>query len=368
MLSAEKLIELYRHSQNERVLSVYLDASQTDPAARSAWHTRFRDNVRELRRGLGEGSPEASALEGAVARLSEVLGDGDSFLQGRGWIGFATENEVIYGEGVPVPMPNLVRWEDGIRVAPYLRALKQSRPIVVGITDSRRTRLFRYLDGQFDEFIDLRADQDFGELNEGASSRRPSSSTGVRGATARDKSQTLKEVETARMLEDAAQRLTDEAGAEGTVVLGGVESAVAQLRKALPSGLDTRVAVRPKLSFDLPEKDILTEIEEAASEVSAARQAGLVEHVFDLALSGGSACIGRLETERAIEERRVKTLVVSASLRKLDPDGTDWMVGRSFEGGASAIEVSGNAATRLDDEASGVGALLHYRVEAPSSS
>lgn len=368
MLDARELAALYRGYRDQNVLSVYLDASQTDPALRSAWHTRFRDGLRAVRRDLEAEGGDIDAFDAAADRLTEALGDPEAFLQGRGWVGFATSDETLGTEGVPVPMPNLIRWEPGIRVAPYLRALKHARPIVAVVADSRRARLHRYVDGSFDEVADLHAESDFGDLSESTTSKRAQTGSGVRGTTGKDKSRSLKDVETQRLVERAAQAIAAEAGEEGVIVLGGTGPVVAQIRKAMEGSLATRSTVRPKLSFDLASADLRAEVEAAASEMSKQQQAELLERVFDLALSGGDACLGLDETERAIREGRVRTLVVSDGLRRSNPDHADHLIGSAFEAGAAAVEVAGDPVRRLDEEGEGVAALLHYRIQAADTS
>jgi len=364
MLSVDALNELYRDHRSDSVLSVYLDASQTDPALKSAWFTRFDREVRSVRRDLERHGEDVVAFNRAVERMSAALGDPDTFLHGRGWVGFTTSQELLYHEGVPVPMPNLVRWEPGIRVAPYLRALKQSRPIGAAIVDSRRARLFRFHDGRLEEVLDLHGEPDTGDSRDSLTSKRAETSSGVRGATGKDKAKSAKDTAARRMLDGVAERLMELVGPEGPIVLGGVDSVVNQLRKILPPQAAEYTAVRHRLSFDLGDADIRAEIESAASELSRSRQSDLVENVFDLALSGGAACLGIEDTKRALKNQRVRTLVVSATLRRSEPDEVDWLLGRAFEGGAAAIEVSPESAERLDQEAQGVAALMHYRVGA----
>ena len=361
MLTEPQLIALYRDHLDEPVLSVYLNADQTDPALKSAWHTRFQDAVSDVLREAEADEDVVAAFDAALAHISAALGKPDDFLEGKGWVGFATADRLLYAQSLPVPMPDLIRWEPGIRVAPYLRALKQARPVALAIIDSRRARVLRYQQGDLVEVQDIHADDDFGDLHDSTGSKRAERSTGVRGATGKDRAHALRDIETARLAEEAAKHVAAIAGSEGTVVLGGVEAAVVQLRKALPAQLEERTAVRTKLSFDMPTPGIREVVEAAASELSRTRQVKLLEDVFDLALSRGAACLGRPETERAIVERRVRMLVVSDTLRRAEPDAADHLVGRAFECGASAVEVPRAAYPRLDDEAGGVAALLHYR-------
>ena len=284
MLTSDALVALYRKHRTESVLSVYLDASQTDPANRANWSRWLNDQVRDLRRQLTESGADSRSFDAAHGHIEGALGNPDRFLSGRGWAGFATESELIYAEGLPVPMPNLIRWEAGVRVAPYLRAVKQSTPVPVAIADSRRVRIFCYLGGSLEERYDLHADRDFGDLSDSSGSRRAGRTSGVRGETGKDKAAALLDAQTDRLIADAADRLVELADDQATIVLGGVEPVVARLEKALPA--EALVSIRPGLSFDDSLSDLRAVVEEAASQASRERQSSVVERTLDAARSG----------------------------------------------------------------------------------
>ena len=174
MLSRRKLTELYRALRDELVLSVYVDGEATNPAERRAWRKRLDQGVSRVRRELEEAADgEGQAAFGeALARLDQELGKIDSFVPDRGWVGFATPERTWYASSVPVPMPDLVRWEHGVRVAPYVRALKQQRSVVLALVDSQRARIYHYRDGQLEEADGLEADTFMGDLSEVGSAKR----------------------------------------------------------------------------------------------------------------------------------------------------------------------------------------------------
>ena len=365
MLSDEQFIEHYRRHRDTAVLSVYVDAGQTDPAARSAWHIRLTEELRRLQNEVA--AEQQTDLEAAASRILDALGPPDRFLKGRGWVGFATPDELIFAEGLPVPMPDLVRWERGIRAAPYVRALKQSRAVAAAVLDARRARVLQYQLGVLDERDALSADDDLGDLTDATTSKRGRTRTGVRGATGKDTAQKLLDRAADQLVDRTAAALLEIARTDGTIVIGGTRDAVAKLERALSARADGRVVVRPRLSFDLSDSEIQAEVEAAASEASREKHAGRVAAVVDLARSGGAACLGLEETTRAVLERRVKQLFLSDSFQQRDPDLADRLVGSAFEGGSTAVEVAGDAARTLDSEAGGVGAFLHYRVQAPGA-
>lgn len=357
MLDTDSLTKLYRKYRHETVLSIYLDADQRDFAERTRWQRVLKNRTSAARKEAED--PEA--FDRALAHLTDELEpEANQFLEGRGWVGFATAGERIHAESLPVPMPNLVRWETGLRVAPYARALVQSRPIVAVLVDSRRARLLHYREGTLSESARLHADTYLGDLTDVTTSKRASAHSGIRGATGTDAAQRFLEVERDRLLARVEDEVRAEAGESGVIVLGGVERAVGALAKRLVPMGEARVTVRPGLSFDMTDAEIRATVEDAASEMTGLRQRRLVERLVDLARANGDACLGDRETERALREGRVDTLVVSDRLRTSQPDRVDHLEGAAFEQSADVIEVAREAATTLDREADGVGALLRY--------
>lgn len=363
MLTREELVELYRAHRHELVLSIYLDAEQHDPAERHAWRRVLDHAVAEARAGLEASAREQrEGFDAALARLQSELDGFDAFIPDRGWVGFALPERVLYSASVPVPMPNLVRWEPGIRAAPYVRALKQERPVVTVLVDSRRARLFVYRDGKMEEPVDLRADTFFGDLTDLGTAKRATTHTGVRGATGTDTAQRLQDVETDRLLKVVVDDVAERAGRNGFVVIGGTAEAVAAAAHRLPKGLAPRVLERTSLHLDMTPAEVRAATQEAASELTRKLQQQRVEHVLDAARAQGRGCLGREETERALGERRVETLLLSRRFIAENPDYADHCVGAALEQDAEVDELSGDAAETLDAECGGIAAALRYRI------
>ena len=190
MLTHDKLVELHQELATIPVLSVYLDGNQHDPAQRNAWRTELEHGLDEARRGLNSaGDEESKAFDLAARFVQGELQNFDGFLPDKAFVAFATADRLWYGETVSVSMPNLVRWERGTSVAPYVRGLKQERPVVVALLDSQRARVFLYRDGGVEEVADLRADTFVGDLSDSGMSKRSSLSSGLRGETRTDAAQ-----------------------------------------------------------------------------------------------------------------------------------------------------------------------------------
>lgn len=364
MLTRDKLVELYRELVDEPVLSVYLDSDQHDPAQRTKWRRRLDGLVSQCRREIenGKSRGDVEAFNEAWSRLGERLRDYDAFLPGKGWVGFSTEDQVWYAEEVPVPMPDLVRWEPGIRVAPYVRGLKQERSVVVVLADSQRARVFEYQDGTVDEVSDLRADTFLGDLSDVGQRKRSAHRTGLRGETATDQAQRILEVSTDRMLKELVQVLGERASDHGFLVLGGTPETVKRMADAVPKGLATRTVEKPSLHLEMTSAEVRDAVEAAASELTERLQSTLLEEVVDQARAHGRGCLGREETEQALREMRVDTLLVSRRFVAEHPDLADHCVGAAFAQGADVEELGEAVGARLDTEGEGMAARLRFRI------
>lgn len=372
MLPKERLVELYEKLRETDVLSVYLDGEAHDPAERTAWSRDLDRRLKEERaRVEAEAADQVEAFDSAAKRVLEQLEGFSAFLPGRGWVAFATAEALPYAESVAVPMPNLVRWERGLRVAPYVRALKQDRTVVAAVADSRKARVFTYRDGALDEQIDLLADTSVGDLSDVGSSKRgravegqqrTGTHSGTRGQTATDAAQRLLEEGASRLQGAVADKLQALAGSDGFAVIGGTPEVVSALSQRM-AHLEGRVLERPSLHFGMSDADVKAAIEEAASELSRGVQERLLDGVVDLARAGGKGCLGEEATDKALREHRVETLLISRALREQDPDRADHWVGGAFRQGAMVEELSGPGGDRLDAEGGGIAARLRYTVQ-----
>jgi hypothetical protein len=359
MLAPDQLVDLYRSNRQETVLSIYLDADQHDFGDRDKWRIALKTAVSAQRTEAGD----PSEFDRAYERLRKFLDANENgFLSGRGWVGFATAEELLHTESVPVPMPNLVRWEEGLRVAPYARALKQARPVIAVLIDSRRARLLRYRMGAMTQLDYQEADTYLGDLTDVNVAKRPTNRTGVRGKTATDAAHRFLEVERERLVGRVAEEVRSAAGQKGLVVLGGADRSVDALQKELSDLGNERLLSDAHLSFDLSEADLRESVETAASELSSGEQMRTVERLIDGARAGGDACLGDAETSRAVGEGRVDTLYVSDVFRRRDPDRVDHFEGAAFEQGADVVEVARDAGEALERAGEGIGAKLRYRI------
>ncbi len=359
MLTHDELMEYYRELREKPVLSVYLDTDQHDPAERNAWKTTLGHQLDAIRRNLD--GAEREAFEQAVRRIQEKLDSFDAFVPNRGFVAFATPDRVRYAETVPVSMPDLARWEPGVRAAPYVRALVQERPVVLVLLDARQARVFRRKNGALDEVEDFHADTFLGDLSDIHTGKRPTKRSGVRGQTSTDAAQRFLEVNSERMVKELMDAAVRHLGDHGFLVIGGTPERVSQAANAVPKGLDCRVHEAPSLRVDMKVSEVREALDGIATEMTRDCQRELLEHLAEQARAGGRACLGRRDTERALREMRVDTLLISRTLVEREPDYADHMVGTAFAGSARIEEVQAGVSRLLDSEGEGLAARLRFR-------
>lgn len=364
MLTHDRLVELYRELQHKSALSVYIDGNQHDPAERNKWRTQLERGLDQARRGLTS-EEDLSAFDAAARRVQAQLRDYDAFLPDKAFVGFATADKLWYGETVSVSMPDLVRWDVGIAAVPYMRGLKQERPVVIAIADSQRARVFLYRDGGIQEVDDLRADTFVGDLTDSGASKRATTITGQRGETSTDQAQRILQVMSERMVKELVHTVVQRAGDRGFVVLGGTPEMETWIRDALPKTFEDRVAVEPSLYIEMREAELRRSVGNTASELTKRWQMDLVQFLFDQARAGGRATMGYQETHQALEQMRVDTLLLSRTRAREQGEDSDRLIGLAFSGGAHVEEVSGAAGDLLDLESEGIASRLRFRLQEP---
>lgn len=360
MMNHEKLVELYRELQEEPVLSVYLDGDQHDPAERNTWRKRLDHQLDVARDGVAE--EEAGAFEEAVSHLREALEGFDAFLPGKGFVAFTTADQVWYAETVPVPMPDLARWEVGIRVAPYVRGLKQERPVVLVLLDSQKARVFRYQDATVEEVEDFRADTFLGDLSDINTAKRGTNRTGIRGQTSTDAAQRFLEVSSERMVKALMEATGRYVGDHGFLIIGGMPERVSQAASVVPKQMNGRLEEARSLHVEMSSSEVKEAMERIASQMTKQYQEKLISHLVDQAKADGRACLGPDETERALREMRVDTLLLSHTLVERDPDYADRLIGTAFAGNAHVEELLDLGADVLEREGEGMAARLRFKI------
>ena len=363
MLTRDQLATLFRTLKKERILSVYLDGVGEDPALRRVWRRRLAHELERELAQLEQNAPgEREAFSGAKEQiLKEVDGFQDS-LPKKGWVGFAAPDGIRHSESLSFQVPNFARWAEGPRVAPYIRGLKQLRPMVTALVDSRRSRIFLYRGAEIDEVTDLRADTFLGDLGDKSAPQRVSGHSGTRGEPATDAAQRYLEEGTSRMMKRVKEVCCEMVEPDGFLLIGGTQEALATLRSTIPKILERRVWEDPSLFVEMSLAEVKEATREGASMLSKRRQGALLNQVVEQAHSGGNGSLGGEETVQALREARVDILILSRAFVEGSPDLAEECVGLAFEQAAEVRVFGGGPSERLDSVGGGIGARLRYTV------
>lgn len=364
MLTREKLVALERKLRDEWVLSVYLEATVHDPAERGAWRVKLDNSLAVIRSSLDDAPhEEREAFAVAAAQLHDLLAPVTGALRSAGWVGFVTPTAVAYSEGLPVSMPTLVTWERGVRIAPYVRALKQHRPVVVAVVDTQRARLFRYHLGRLDTLETLHTHPVSGPFDHMGDAPPPGFHGGVRGSTGTDASQRMLREALRRMLADAAARIVALAGDDGWIAIGGTPHPAQALTAlvARSEDLKQRVATPPLHVWSTD-----AEITRVAAETAGALRGRRDLMVMTAFLEGSPreplGATGQAEIRRALRVGAVRELLVTGRFLDEFASAGERLVRAALDQGADLEEVSGTAADRLDALCGGVAARLRFPV------
>jgi hypothetical protein len=364
MVTHSDLVALTHSLRSERVLSVYLDPSARNPASKGAWRVQLDHSLKEQRASLVD-SPhhEREQFERCVTLLLERLPDVDDLHGPGGWVAFITSGGVVDAERLPVPTPTLAVWSTGIFVAPYVRALKESRPVVVLVADARKASIYRYVGGRLEHVETLRAHATVEPTTHMGGAPRNGFHPGVRGSTGRDNAQRALAEGTERMLLDAADRAARLAAPDGWVVVGGIPRVAAQMAALLAKLTPGRVVRPDSLDIHASHARIAAAARAGASALRNASDLRRLEEAIALGGESDLVALGPAETQKVLEQARVRELYFTHRYLSDHPPEVEGAVRAALEQDALVEEVSGEAARRLDEHG-GVAARLRYRSHA----
>lgn len=361
MLTYAELVELDRSLRGSSVLSVYVDGRVVDPAQRSVWRRKLENDLTAIRESLEHAPHEVrEAFEHCVRYLHEQLATVPGMVGASGWVAFITEQGVRYAEPVPAPVPSVTVWGTGIRAAPYIRALKQQRPVIVAMVDHRLAHLYRYRAGTLEMLETLRAHAHVGPIERMQGAAPSPFHPGVRGTTGADEADRVLRRGLDQLLAQLADRLVELAGDDGWIIIGGAPQPAAAAARALPSRLAARTQVMPSLHLGSTDAEIARGASRGASMLRGARDREHVAELIERAGADGLSTIGAETTLRALHERAVEALFLSERFVETHTDEAEAVIKEAFDQRAYIEAVTGTAAKRLDADARGIAARLRF--------
>jgi hypothetical protein len=361
MLTQTQLAALHRSLRGERVLSVYIDGTAADPAIQRSWRMQLHHGLTDLRTWL-EGSPheEREQFERCVGLLDATLTGFRGGLGAPGWAAFIAADGVRHAQRLPAPVPTLVVWSTGACIAPYMRALKQSRPVIVAVADASKADLYRYRLGKLDRVETVRAHHVVEPPSHMGGPPRQGFHTGTRGSAGRDSAQRSLLEGRDRMAADTVERIGDLAAGDAWILLGGIKRVVARLAKRLARVAPSRVLELTSLDIHASEADIAQAARVGASQLRDAFDARRVAEIAELAGAHGLGAVGPAETRRALKLASVRELYLTHRFLEDHAAEAEDAIRAALDQDASVEEVSGQAAEHLD-RLGGMAAGLRFR-------
>jgi hypothetical protein len=354
MLSHAELMTLEQKLREQTVLSIYVNGDFADVAARNQWRTQVRNALDAIEESL-KGSTHADRESFASARklaMTEI----DSYKSGEdapGWMGLFTATETHLAAVVPVSVPTTASWSQGANVAPAIRVLKESRPVLVVVADGTNIRINRYVDRTMalEESIDRVAKVDEPDhLSKPLPQGFHSGAGGIPG--------------TDMMLTQAAGRINQLAGEDAWILIGGIDVVAAALHSRLEKRLERRAAIVPLDIHDNQAR--LAEIaREHVSRLRAEEDLKRVNEVLSASAAGGTGAVGLKEIDRALFNGQVHELFLTSSFVNERPEESEVAIRRAYDVSATVEHVSGDAAERLD-AAGGIAARLRFTIQPAS--
>lgn len=362
MLTYARLVTLERSLRDERVLSVYLHGAAEDPANRLVWRRELDRSLKDLRRWLiGSSHAEREQFERCVEILEERLAPHAHGLAAAGWAAFITVAGVQEAGELPVPMPTMSTWSTGMCVAPYMRALKGMRPVIVTIADARSARIYRYREGSVERLETVHAHATIDAPSHMGDVSRAGFHPGVRGETARDAVQRAHAAGTARMLKQVEAAVARYAGRSGWVLTAGTPPVGAHMTHSIGEAAPGRVMELGSLDVHASDAEILAAARQGVSALREEWELRRISEVVAADTEHGLVALGPVATRRALERAQVRELYLTTRYVEDHIADAEDAVRRALDQGATVEEVTGAAAERLDEHG-GLGARLRYRL------
>ena len=367
MLTLAELQEMQRELAGTEVLSVYLETRATDPAMRDAWRAALQTTIRDVRSRISDDGARAE-FDSAAAFLRDPKPSPGGTWRAPGWVAFVTADGVRYASDLPVAPHTYATWRSGPVVAPYLRALKQSHPVLVALVESDSVRLFRYITGVLEPIEKLDAPGYDAERpgRPTAPSLHGTSAGTPRGATGSDAASHRRHASFDRLVVSLGERLVQLGSNDSWVLIGGTREWANLAGDALGRQFAGRMMVSTSLDHDASDSEIASAAKHAASDLRATRGLTLVDRLIDQGGGKGHAAVGVPATQRALRAQAVDLLLVTPRFISAHEDEAEDLVRATIASGADVDVPSGEAAEQLDRAADGIAARLRFAIDEPS--
>lgn len=360
LLTSTQLADLQRSLRDQWVLSVYLGHPSADPAARGTTRVQLAEAVDQVRNDLMVGDwTERTAFERCVTQLTDILMVNDSSGFSSAWVAFITSAGMRLAGEVPAPMPTVARWQRGAWVAPYMRALKQWRPITLALVDSVSARIYRYAEGVLSMRRRFDVPVPGGHVDRLSSATSQHFHQGTHGATAADLISDARVAARDQVVRQVAGQLIRSGGGAG-LILGGNDAAVHALMRHLPESISERALVLPGVEMHTPDSVLRDLVARGASTLRDAEDERMIAELSEAIGAHGRGVAGRDAVVDAVRSGRAQRVLLSLRFLDAEAQAAEEIVEGALDDAVDVEVVSGRAADRLEHDGAGAMAYLRY--------
>lgn len=360
MMTLAQLSALHRSLRDQHVLSVYIDGTATDPASQRSWRTQLDNSLKNLREWLsGSSHGEREAFERCTTLLDKSIAAFNG-LSAPGWTAFITRDGVVDSHVLPVPVPTFAVWSTGPAIAPYVRALKENRPVIVVLADASNANLYRYELGKVERVDMIRAHHVVEPPSHMGAPPKQGFHSGTRGTSGKDSAQRSLLEGRDRMIQEIVRSAVLEAGEDSFILIGGIKRVTSRIAKSLMGLAPDRVLELESLDIHSSIDDVAKAARAGASELRAATDNRRLSEIADQAGAGGLGALGPDATRVALDNASVRDLFLTHRYLENHAAEAEQAVRAALEQHASVEEVSSGSEVELD-RFGGVAAGLRFR-------
>lgn len=361
MMTLTQLSALHRSLHDELVLSVYVDGTATDFSIQHLWRTQLDNALTDIREWLaGSRHTEREDFEKCAHLLDETVAPFKHGFGAPGFVSFITRNGVVESHILPVPVPTLAVWSTGPAIAPYMRTMKETRPVTVILADSSKAELYRYTAGKIEKLDTVRSHHVVQPPSHMGGPPRQGFHTGTRGRTGKDAAQRSLLEGRDQMVEEVVKRVLAASEENGFIMVGGIKGVAKRIIAHLDASVAGRALELKGLDIHASNAQIADAVKAAASELRATFDTRRIAEIADQAAAGGLGALGPEETRLALEQASVRDLYLTHKYLEDHAAEAEDAVRAALDQHASVEEVSHEAADDLQ-RVGGMAAGLRFR-------
>ena len=329
-----EFVRFVRAHREELTLSVYVEATASDPAARRNWRILLRQQLSAARAQL-DGAPqeEQDAFDRCAEQLGERLPTDLSLPAGAAWTGFCAASGDMLLLTIPTGVATSARWGLGADIVPYLRVAEDESAVVIQV-DRQRGRISRLEHGSVRTLAEFAAEVEGEATPPMGGTPRQGFHGGTRGGTVADDLQRQRRKAEEQMHAALLRALPALAEGEVPIVVGGAPETAAHVFRQLPVHLTNRAAFSPDLRMH-DSHESMHAIRDALHALRDRRQQQRVAALLDAAHQGGRAALGYETAAQAAANGAIAELIFSDRGWRQHPLEIEHIIQRALADGAN---------------------------------